>query len=232
MCGRFTLTSDMDILLYRFAAVLLSDLTYLPRYNIAPTQPVLAVVNEQGERNIREFRWGLISSWAKDAKMAAQMINARSETLAVKPSFKNLLKRRRCLVPATGFYEWISSAKPKQPVYIKLKSDEPFAFAGLWDQWQSPSGIIQSCTIITTDANSMIEPVHNRMPVILKPEQEQVWLDPEVSEYSVLLPLLKPYPSEEMEMYRVNPLVNSPRNDSPACIIPINDQLIDNPDDA
>jgi len=221
MCGRFTLTSDMDILMYRFAAVMMPDLTYLPRYNIAPTQPVAAVVNEQGIKIIKEFRWGLIPSWAKDEKLAVKMINARSETLAVKPAFKYLLTRRRCLIPATGFYEWISSTKPKQPVYITLKSEELFAFAGLWDEWRSPAGVVYSCTIITTDANSLIQPVHNRMPVILRPEQEQIWLDPEVSEHSLLLPMLKPYPSEEMEMYRVSPLVNSPWNDSPECIKPV-----------
>jgi putative SOS response-associated peptidase YedK len=213
----------MDILLYRFAAVMLVDLAYLPRYNIAPTQPVLAVVDEQGQRVFTVFKWGLIPFWAKDAKMAARMINARSESLAEKPSFKHLLKRRRCLIPATGFYEWISTVKPKQPVYIKLKSNEPFAFAGLWDEWQSPTGAVQSCTIITTDANSLIQPVHHRMPAILQPEQEQLWLDPAVNESRELLPLLKPYPSEEMEMYWVSPMVNSPRNDSPACIVPASD---------
>ncbi|HOB08635.1 MAG TPA: SOS response-associated peptidase [Limnochordia bacterium] len=221
MCGRFTLTSDMDLIMYRFAAVMLADLTYLPRYNIAPTQPVLAVVNEGGGRIIREFRWGLIPFWAKDERIGVKMINARSETLADKPSFKNLLKRRRCLIPATGFYEWMRTEKTKQPVYIKLKSEPLFAFAGLWDEWRSPSGVVQTCTIITTEANTLIQPVHHRMPAILTPKQEQLWLDPDLEDQNALLPLLKPFPSDEMEMHRVSPLVNSPRNDAPECIMPI-----------
>ena len=221
MCGRFTLTSDMDILLYRFAVGMPADFNYLPRYNIAPTQPVLGVVYENEQKTLKNFRWGLIPSWAKDMKFGSKMINARSETLSEKPSFKHLVKRQRCLIPADGFYEWIQTSIPKQPVYIGLKSNEPFAFAGLWDQWQSPAETIYSCTIITTAANSLIQSVHHRMPVILTPKQEEIWLNPEIQQYSELAPLFQPYPSDAMEMFPVSLLVNSPRNDSPECIQPI-----------
>lgn len=221
MCGRFTLTSDMDLLLYRFAIGMPVDFDYLPRYNIAPTQTILGIVNEDDQSRFKLFKWGLIPFWAKDTKFGAKMINARCETLAEKPSFKHLIKRRRCLIPADGFYEWIQTETPKQPVYIRLKSSQPFAFAGLWDEWQSSSEVIQSCTIITTEANSLIQPVHNRMPVILRPEQEQLWLDPELQNYDELSKLFKPYPSEEMEMYPVSRLVNSPRNESPKCLEPL-----------
>lgn len=229
MCGRFTLTSDMDSLLFRFAAVLFdSKFDYLPRYNIAPTQTVIGIIKKKEQNIIYPFRWGLIPFWSKDERIGAKMINARSETITEKPSFKNLLKRQRCLIPATGFYEWQKnhSGKGKQPVYIQPHSNKVIAFAGLWDSWQAPNDqLIHSCTIITTKANEMIYPVHHRMPVILTQEAEQAWLDPAISDNKTLLALLQPADDSLLTMYRVSPNVNSPRNDTPECIVPLNDRM-------
>lgn len=222
MCGRFTLTSDIDLLLYRFSAILMSDLKYTPNYNIAPTQTILGVVKEAGNTVLKPFTWGLIPFWSKDSKIGVKMINARSETLTQKPSFRNLLPNRRCLIPANGFYEWMKIPRAKQPYYIKPKKDKLFSFAGLWDSWSAPSGeTIHSCTIITTEANDLIKPIHKRMPVILSPEQEHIWLDQNITKNALLLPLLKPFPSKLLSMYKVSPIVNSPSNNAPECIIPI-----------
>ncbi len=222
MCGRFTLTSHMDALLHRFSAVLMSNFADIPNFNIAPTQPVLGVVREDGENLLKSFRWGLIPSWSKDPKIGARMINARSETINEKPSFRSLLSRRRCLIPATGFYEWALVGKSKKPYYIKAIEENFLAFAGLWDLWIRPDGeLLYSCTIITTKANSLIEPVHHRMPVILSPEEEHIWLDEKTNLSKHLLPLLKPLPCASFSMYQVDPQVNSPANNNPKCIIPL-----------
>jgi putative SOS response-associated peptidase YedK len=195
-----------------------------PRYNIAPTQSVI-VVGDDGERYLKQMRWGLIPSWAKDESIGNRMINARAETIAEKPAFRAALKKRRCLIPADGFYEWKkgeTSKAPKQPFCIRLKSKEPFGFAGLWEHWTSPDGEeVLSCTIITTEVNELLKEVHHRMPVILPREAEAVWLDPKIQDTDKLLPLLKPYPSDEMEFYPVDRIVNSPANDTPDCIVPI-----------
>ncbi len=165
------------------------------------------------------MRWGLISSRAKDPAVGNHMINARAETVAEKPSFRDSLKKRRCLILADGFYEWQKQGSAKQPVRIVLKNREPFGFAGLWDTWESSDGEkINFCTIITTEANELLKPVHDRMPVILNREAEDVWLDPLVPAPAKLLPLLKPYPSEQMEFYLVSQIVNSPANDSLDCL--------------
>ena len=220
MCGRFTLTTDFDRLEERFSFHA-ANLSYTPRYNIAPTQPVLTLMKEEGHR-VGFLRWGLIPSWAKDAAIGDRMINARAETVAEKPSFRRALQKRRCLVLADGFYEWQKEGKKKTPLYIALKSREPFGFAGLWETWQSPAGeTIRSCTIITTTPNTLMESIHNRMPVMLPREAEALWLDRTVEDPQVLLPLLAPYPAKAMEAYAVSPLVNSPRNDTPVCIEPL-----------
>ncbi|HUK82266.1 MAG TPA: SOS response-associated peptidase [Verrucomicrobiae bacterium] len=241
MCGRFTLTAEARSLAARFGvnyprgfagpaavdststsadtAQSRPDLT--PRYNIAPTQSVI-VVNDTGQRQLVQMRWGLIPSWAKDESIGNRMINARAETIAEKPAFRAALKKRRCLIPADGFYEWQKQGKLKQPVRIVLKSREPFAFAGLWELWNSPEGEeVLSCTIITTTANELLKQVHERMPVILPREAEAEWLDPNIQDPEKLLPLLKPYRSELMEFYPVDRIVNSPSNDTPQCIVPI-----------
>ena len=219
MCGRYSLTSNMDDLQARFDFEA-RDLVYRPRYNVAPTQTVLSVVNDQGNR--AEFmRWGLIPFWAKDPKIGARMINARAETVAQKPAFRNALRKRRCLILADGFYEWQKQAGKKVPMYIAAKSREPFAMAGLFETWKSPSGEnVRSCTIITTVPNSLMESIHNRMPVILAQDAEATWLDPEIDDADDLMPLLMPCPADRLEAYPVSPLVNSPQNDSPECVLP------------
>jgi putative SOS response-associated peptidase YedK len=229
MCGRFTLASNTQKLAEAFAGFELpADLP--PRYNVAPSQPV-AVVANNGQHKVEFFRWGLIPSWAKDPKIGNQMINARAETLAEKASFKNAYKRRRCLVLADGFYEWYTppSAPPdrggkgggKTPMYIRLASGEPFAFAGLWEMWQTAEDFILSCTIITTSPNELMAQIHNRMPLILPREAYEQWLDPAERTSDQLNSLLKPYPAELMTVYPVSKLVNSPKNDSPALIEPV-----------
>ena len=223
MCGRFSLTSNLDDLQARFDFEA-RDLVYGPRYNVAPTQSVLAVVNDEGNRGRNRaemMRWGLIPFWAKDPSIGNRMINARAETVAQKPAFRNALQKRRCLVPADGFYEWKKELNGKTPMYIASRSREPFAMAGLFETWKSPSGeLVRSCTIITTTPNSLMEAIHNRMPVILSKEAEATWLDLEVENSDALTPLLVPYPADAMEAYAVSTLVNSARNDFPECLLP------------
>jgi putative SOS response-associated peptidase YedK len=181
------------------------------------------VVSDDGKRTIKQMRWGLIPSWAKDTTIGNRMINARAETLAEKPAFRNALKNRRCIIPADGFYEWQKLGKMKQPMRIVLKSGQPFGFAGLWERWQSPEGEeVLSCTIITTEANELLKAVHDRMPVILTRDAEAAWLNLNIQETENLLPLLKKFPSDEMEFYPVSREVNSPQIDKPSDIERIN----------
>jgi len=222
MCGRFTLTADVNAIQEAFPWVNVPP-GLQPRYNIAPSQPV-AVVPNDGKNRLDFYTWGLIPSWAKDPSIGNRMINARSETLAEKPSFRTSYKRRRCLVLADGFYEWRQEAKgqPKTPMYIRLESGDPFAFAGLWDQWNAPDGsTILSCTIITTQPNSLVEHIHNRMPVILPPQAYDAWLMPGEQSPTELAHWLVPYPAEEMMAYPVSRQVNSPNNESPEVIVPV-----------
>lgn len=225
MCGRFILAVDPADLEASFAGVELPPAGAMqPRYNIAPTQPV-AVITNSAERKLEFFNWGLIPSWAKDPKIGNRMINARAETLAEKPSFRAAYKRRRCLIPTNGFYEWQRHPedKTKTPMFISLTSSKPFAFAGLWESWHSSEGDhVLSCTIITTTPNDLMAPIHNRMPVILPAEAYDVWLAPGEQSGVELQNLLAPYPAAEMQAYAVSTFVNSPRNDSPECILPVN----------
>jgi len=194
-----------------------------PRYNIAPSQPV-AVIPNTGDNVLSMYKWGLIPSWSKDPAIGDRMINARAETLSEKPSFRNAFRRRRCLILADGFYEWkqIPGMKTKQPVYLRLNPYRPFAFAGLWEIWNAPDGSeVRSCTIITTQPNSLIEPIHNRMPVILPPEVYSQWLAPEDRQPAQLNQLLVPYPSSEMVAFPVSRLVNSPQTDTAELIKPV-----------
>lgn len=220
MCGRYTLTTDAATLQTEFnLASIPQDLA--PRYNIAPTQQVASIINDGTQRRLEAFRWGLIPFWAKDKAIGNRMINARAETIAEKPSFKHPLRKQRCLILADGFYEWKKTPQGKIPMYIRLVDKKPFAFAGLWDQWADPDGeVIYSCAIITTQPNELMAPIHNRMPVILPHEAVDLWLDPSIEAAQMLLPLLAPYPEEEMRCYPVSQLVNSPANDLPACIHP------------
>jgi len=222
MCGRYTLAVDLDTLQAEFNLDSVpADLP--PRYNIAPTQPVAVVLNNEGLRQLDAFRWGLIPFWAKDASIGNRMINARAETVAQKPSFKRPLQKQRCLILADGFYEWQKTPQGKIPTYIQLKDGRPFAFAGLWDSWTAPDGeAIPSCTIITTAPNALVAPIHNRMPVILLPDDLEAWLNPIEQSPQTLLSLLKPYPADEMRYHPVSKLVNSPANDLPECIQALN----------
>jgi putative SOS response-associated peptidase YedK len=222
MCGRFTLTDPDQELAVQFNLPRIPDIP--PRYNIAPTQPVAAVRVTPGNlaRELALLHWGLIPFWAKDPTIGSRMINARSETAAEKPSFRAAFRRRRCLIVADGFYEWQKVNGAKQPFYVHLHGGRPFAFAGLWEHWEGPEeAVIDSCTILTTQPNELIRPVHNRMPVILGPEDYDVWLDPEFEEVERLQSLLRAYPSEEMEAYPVSRWVNTPDHDDPRCIQPL-----------
>ena len=220
MCGRYSLIADIGELRERFDFDG-SELTHAPRYNIAPTQMALAVTNGS-ERRGSYMRWGLIPSWAKSASVGSRMINARAEMVAERPSFRTALQRRRCLVLADGFYEWKGKGSGKRPMRIVMASGEPFAFAGLWDAWRDPKGeVLRSCTIITTSANELLSPIHDRMPVILPRELESLWLDHDIRDYAALGGILTPYITDEMEAYEVSSLVNSPANDGPEMVVPV-----------
>ncbi len=191
------------------------------RYNIAPTQDV-AVVPNDGEKRVQFFRWGLVPFWAKDPAIGNRLINARAETAAEKPAFRAAYQRRRCLILADGFYEWRSEPeqRAKTPMYVRLASGAPFAFAGLWEVWRPDDTPLYTCTILTTEPNKLMAPIHNRMPVILPPAAYDRWLDVAEQRKGAMDDLLRPYPAEEMIAYPVSRLVNSPANDSPACIVP------------
>ncbi|MDR4502718.1 MAG: SOS response-associated peptidase [Nitrospirales bacterium] len=194
--------------------------TLKPRYNIAPNQMVACArhSSENGSRECVMLRWGLVPSWAKDVRTGSKMINARCETITEKPSFRNAFRTRRCLVLADGFYEWKREGKAKQPYYICFKDHRPFAFAGLWERWQQFEDRIDSCAIITTGSNTLMEAIHPRMPVILNPRDFNTWLDPAVHEPASLSPLLSSCSSDEMKAYPVSTLVNNPRQDCEECM--------------
>jgi putative SOS response-associated peptidase YedK len=193
---------------------------FQPRFNIAPTQPV-AVIPNDGKNRLDFFVWGLIPSWAKDPSIGNRMINARAETLLEKPSFRNAFRRRRCLVLADGFYEWRKDAHGKTPMYIRLEDGRPFGFAGLWEYWKSPDGSdVLSCTIITTQPNELMTPIHNRMPVILPEQAYPLWLESGEVDLNSLAGLLKPFTAGPMQAYPVSALVNNPKNDQPQLISP------------
>ena len=220
MCGRYTHTNEIrDV---RIQLNLDEIFTLRPRYNIAPGQDAPVIVNTDGVRKLAMMHWGLVPSWAKDPSIGNRMINARAETLTEKPSFKRLVGKRRCLVLADGFYEWRREGKRKVPMRIVLRDGQPFTFAGLWDAWKRAEGDdIYSFTIITTEANDLLRPIHDRMPVILDRESGERWLDPELTDPRLLTILLQPFRSDVMEAYEVSPVVNSPTNDRPECILPV-----------
>jgi putative SOS response-associated peptidase YedK len=223
MCGRFTLTVNPAEVQETFSPYTFPQ-KFAPRFNIAPTQPVLAIPND--DQNTADFFvWGLIPMWAKDPAIGNRLINARGETLEEKPAFRSSLKYKRCLILADGFYEWKGGEgkKVKTPFFIHMKDRKPFAFAGLWDSWNSPDGsLIKSCTIITTEPNELTGIIHNRMPVILHPRDYAKWLDPSPQTPERLKPLIKPYPANLMDAYPVSTLVNTPANDIPELVVPAN----------
>jgi len=216
MCGRYSITEDLDVIIDQLN-VDLPDFDFEPRYNIAPSQRLPVITNE-APGQLALHKWGLVPFWAKDPKIGYKLINARGETIAQKPSFREATKKRRCLIPADGFYEWKKTATGKQPHHIRLKSREVMTLGGLWETWKDAEGKeMRTFTIITTTPNEMMEDLHDRMPVIIPPEDRQQWLEGSVEE---ALALVKPYPSAPMEAVRVSTRVNSPRNEGPELLEP------------
>ena len=219
MCGRYRLSRRKQFVEEYFDCDPWDD-DWNPRYNIAPTQPVPAIRQHPKEpvRQLALMKWGLIPSWAKDSSGAAGMINARSETAATKPAFRDPLKHRRCLIPADGFYEWKRTATSKQPYCFEVNEGELFAFAGLWDGWKDPKGNwIRTCSILTTTPNSVTSAVHDRMPVILDPDSYDLWLDPGMNDDGAASDLLKPYDAGLMRWYPVSTRVNHVAHDDEEC---------------
>jgi putative SOS response-associated peptidase YedK len=226
MCGRFVSASPPDELARYFAVDRVAESVFEPRYNVAPTSDVQAVFEKDHERRLDVFHWGLVPFWAKDASIANRTINARAETLAGSNVFKGAFERRRCIVPADGFYEWrkVPGQRKKQPVYIRRRDGEPLAMAGLWEVWRGPDkdgDPLFSCTIVTGEPNDLVAPVHDRMPVILPVQAWEEWLDRDNREVAALGALLLPLPSELLEMYAVSTDVNSADNEGPQLIEPI-----------
>jgi putative SOS response-associated peptidase YedK len=219
MCGRFTLKTPANQLLLAFG--LSSGPPLVPRYNVAPTQEIPIIRAGEGGRELSMMHWGLIPGWSKQPDAGGRLINARAETVAEKPAFRTSFQRRRCLVPADGYYEWVAAGKKKQPYWIHRADEQPFAFAGLWDQWRPEAGEpLVSCTIVTTDANAATREIHDRMPVILDPADYDLWLDPTLSDSARLLPLLRPYEGDELRVDAVSTFVNSAHNEGPECLDP------------
>jgi putative SOS response-associated peptidase YedK len=216
MCGRFALTAPASTITEIFQVDVLPEV--LPRYNVAPSQSVAAVVQDGGLRQMRTFRWGLIPSWAKDAKIAYQTINARGETVDTKPAFRSAFKRRRCLILADGFYEWKRLSKTeKVPHLIQVTGGRPFAMAGLWERWVSPEGDeVFSASIVTTGPNALMAPIHDRMPVILDAASWDTWLDPDNHDVASLRELLVPFDAERMQERTVSSEVNNARHEGPS----------------
>ncbi|MGP0592222.1 SOS response-associated peptidase [Nitrospira sp. T9] len=222
MCGRFTRKENFQHLAEQLGLKVLPPLS--PRYNIAPSQLVACVRTnlESGQRECTELKWGLVPSWAKDPSIGNKLINARGETVAEKPAFRKAFKQQRCLVLADGFYEWKQEGKTKQPYYVRFKDQRLFAFAGLWERWKkNEADPLETCTLITTAPNAVMEFIHHRMPVILTSKDYADWLDPSLQAIERINALLRPYPPEEMEAYPVSQLVNNPRHDRPECVVPI-----------
>ena len=220
MCGRYTLTLDMETLQAMFPFAI-EEIAYVSRYNIAPAQQVLTY-GVEGPKTAEYMRWGLVPFWAKDLKVDYRMINARAETLATSGAFKTPFRKRRCLVIADGFYEWRKSGATKTPMRITLKTKDPFGFAGLWDEWtdKATGQAVRSCTIITPEPNGLMSSINDRMPVILPATAHALWLNRGTEDLGLLQSFLKPYPAKEMEAYPVANLVNSVKNDRPECVLP------------
>jgi len=222
MCGRYVVSTPGDVLAALFE--LPAPVELAARYNVAPTQAVPIVrAAPAGGRELVFAQWGLVPHWAKERAIGNRLINARAESLAEKPSFRDALKRRRCLIPADGFYEWQKVEGGKRPWLLRLRGGAPFAFAGLWSLWRDPAGgePLESCAIVTTRPNALAAEIHDRMPVILPRERHAPWLDPRAADPAALVPLLEPYPAAEMEALPVSTRVNNPRNDDPSLIAPV-----------
>jgi putative SOS response-associated peptidase YedK len=211
VCGRFAQKSPAKRITKQFKVEEVPPLA--ERYNVAPTQEVLGVRERGGSREAALFKWGLVPRWAKDLSIGNKLINARSETVTEKPSFREAFARRRCIIPADGFYEWQRAGGRKQPFFFRMRDESPFGFAGLWERWEGEGGeVIDSCTILTTEANEVLRPVHERMPVILRPEDYELWLEADGGKVDLVREMLRPYPAGEMLGHPVSALVNSPRS--------------------
>ncbi len=229
MCGRFTLLSSIEVIrellkAQKHPTLFDCDEVQPKRYNIAPTQPILAVRkdSENDTRYLLPLHWGLIPFWADDPSIGNRLINARAETAASKPAFRHAFSRHRCLIPADGFYEWKKDQNgKKQPYYLRMKDQKPFVFAGLWERWKQGDQTVESCTILTTDPNELVKPLHNRMPVILAEQHHEKWLDRELNNKDELVALLGPFSAREMESFPVSRKVNNPQNDDESCIQPM-----------
>lgn len=218
MCGRLSQTTAAEKAARALETI--NELPALPpRYNVAPSLPLAAIrQSPQGRNEWVVLRWGLVPHWAKDAKAGYKMINAKAETLTQRPAYRTAFRYRRCIVPADGFYEWKRDNKTKQPYYIRRQADEPLYFAGLWEHWEGNGEVLESCAIVTTGPNPLVQPLHDRMPLILTAEEAQIWLDVAITDPRRLQPLLKPYTSDDLTAYPVTPAVNSPRFDDAQCI--------------
>jgi len=219
MCGRFVQNIPFETLQQNFN-IRTTDSDVIHNYNVAPTQEILTIVNHDEENKLDKFHWGLVPFWAKDVSIGSRMINARAETVSQKPSFRNAFKKRRCLIPADGFYEWTGEKGNKQPYYVSIPSGKPFAFAGLWESWtdKNEESVYKSCTIITTAASDSIREIHDRMPAILDPEVYEKWLDVEIQDPKELESVLKDGLIHDMKYYPVSTFVNSVKNNDPNCI--------------
>jgi len=233
MCGRFTLSAPPEVISMCFD-IETDSFNYLPTFNIAPTQNVLTVRNRENSRHAQTMRWGLIPFWAKEARIGNKMINARSETVIENKVFRTPFQKRRCLILADSFYEWVRVSKSKQPIRILLDSEKPFAFAGIWESWKDPNDpnahAVESCSIITTHANTLIQPIHDRMPVILPRELESDWLDLDNTDTGFLREIMIPFDPGLMKCYPVSQAVNSTKNEGKDLITPIvQESLFDAP---
>jgi putative SOS response-associated peptidase YedK len=226
MCGRYRLSRRKQLIAEYFETD--NEVDWEPRYNIAPSQPV-GVIRQDPARPQRQFtlaRWGLIPSWASDASIGFKTINARAETVASKPAFRDAFMSRRCLLPADGFFEWRRSGKEKQPFHFGMQDDSLFAFAGLWDRWRDPAGaVIESCSILTTTPNSLLADMRDRMPVILRPEHYDLWLDPGFKDVKALAEVLAPFDAGKMRRFPVSTRINAVTNDDPDCVVPMPSSL-------
>ena len=221
MCGHYRLSRRKQLIAEYFDTD--NDVDWEPRYNIAPSQPVGIIRQDPStpERHFSLARWGLIPSWASDASIGFKTINARSETVANKPAFRDAFTSRRCLLPADGFFEWSRRGREKQPFHFGMQDDSLFAFAGLWDRWRDPEGaVIESCSILTTNANSLLADIHDRMPVILRQENYDLWLDPGFKDVKALAEVLVPFDAAQMRRFPVSTRINSVTNDDPECVVP------------
>ena len=224
MCGRLVIDLSPEMITEIYGIIRKIERELNPRYNVTPSQTIPIVREDaEGSRELAFVRWGLIPSWAKDIAIGNSLINARSETAAEKPSFRSAFKRRRCVIPVGGFYEWQrQDGKRKQPWYFRMPDGSPVSIAGLWEHWQGSDGqVIESCSILTTSANELMAPIHDRMPVILSHEDHATWLNPKLTDGVLLQELCRPCPSDILNAYPVSPMVNSPKNDSSDCIAPI-----------